>query len=137
MLLEMIWWLVVQRRLVTVDVVMVQLLGWRQILTTAAGCGGRLGSQVRCRSIGGGMARFWLFTWNQRETNVTDLQLLALQAKMVQRFIRTARGPALSVYEKRMLDRCFDVDPGSVVVVAERDDHIVVTRRNLDGRRFR
>lgn len=83
------------------------------------------------------MARFWLFTWNQRETNVTDLQLLALETKVMQRFLRTTGGPALSVHEKRMLDRCLDVDPGSVVVVAERDNHVVVTGSNLDGGRFR
>lgn len=83
------------------------------------------------------MARFWLFTWNQRETYVADLQLLALEAKMKQRLFRTTRGPALSVYKKGMFDRSFDVNPGSVVVVAERDNHIVVTRSNLDGRRFR
>lgn len=82
------------------------------------------------------MAQFWFFAWNQRETYIADLQFLAFQTKVMQRLFRTTRGPALSVYEEWMLDRCFDVNPGSVVIVTERYNHIVVTGSNSNCRRF-
>lgn len=56
------------------------------------------------------MTHFWFFAWNQRETYIADLQFLAFQAKLMQRLFRTTRGPALSVYEEWMLDRCLDVN---------------------------
>lgn len=79
---------------------------------------------------------FGFLARKQRETNVADLKLLALEAKLLHRFLRTARGPALTVYEKWMLDGSFYIDPRSVVVIAESDYHIVVAWRNPNCRRF-